>query len=279
MHHLGAAIVAGIIEGVVEWLPVSSKTMITLYFALIGINVQSAYNLGLIANLGSFFAAIYYFRREAWEVLKSLPHPFAKDRYSTLLRFLFVGTLATGVTGIPIYLAVQKTFSIVSGSVAMLLIGVLLLITSFIARNKTRLEAAAAPAAGDRSPTLAAALVTGGMQGLAALPGISRSAMTMTPLLLMGFSAEESLRLSFMLDVIALVGAGVVPLVIGHGGLTAIHTLGTGTTIVMLVAAAIVSFLAINAVLGVARRLKTWIATLIIGIIALIFPLIALLVH
>ena len=278
MHHLGPAIVAGIIEGIVEWLPVSSKTMITLYFALSGIKVQSAYNLGLIANFGSFFAAFYYFRREVWQVLKSLAHPFAKDRYSALLRFLCFGTLATGVTGIPIYLGVQKTFSIVGGSVAMLFIGVLLLITSYISRKKAHLEQQAVGAP-EKPLTFVTAIVTGGMQGLAALPGISRSAMTMTPLLLMGFSAEESLRLSFMLDVLALVGAGIVPVVIGHGGLTAIHQFGVGTTIVMLAAAAVVSFIAIDAVLGIARRLKTWVATLVIGIIALLFPLVALVIR
>lgn len=281
MHaHLIPAVVAGIIEGIVEWLPVSSKTMITLYFAVSGVKIQNAYNLGLIANFGSFFAALYYFRREVVQVIASLRHPFSDSRDARLLRFIVVATLATGITGIPIYVLVQSTMSLVGGSVAMLGIGVLLFITALITRQKSRMENRAQDvSSADRPLSIPLALYTGGMQGIAALPGISRSAMTMTPLLLDGFSASEALRLSFMLDVIALVGAGIVPVLIGHGGMSAIHQFGVGMTLVMLVVAAIVSFAAIHAVLNVARRLKTWIVTLAIAIVTLIVPIVALIAH
>ena len=276
--HLIPALVAGIIEGIVEWLPVSSKTMITIYFSAVGINVKSAYNLGLIANFGSFFAALYYFRHEAWGVVKALRHPFTDEPSARLLRFLFIGTLATGVVGIPLYIAVQNTFSIVGGSIAMIIIGALLLITAFIARRKEQMmNDAALKAATGRPVTTVSALVTGAMQGLAALPGMSRSGMTITPLLWMGFSGEESLRLSFMLDVLALLGAGVVPVVIGSGGRAAILQLGWGATLLMLLVAAIVSFLAINAVLKLAKRLRTSVVTFAIAVITLLVPIAALL--
>lgn len=272
------AIVAGIIEGVVEWLPVSSKTMITLYFAIVGVNVQSGYNLGLIANFGSFFAAIYYFRKETWGILKSLRRPLADEPYARLLRFIFLGTLATGVIGVPIYVLVQNTFSVIGGSIAMLLIGALLLITSFIVRGKEKLvEKATGFGESNKLLTNKISLITGAMQGLAALPGISRSAVTMTPLLWMGFSAEEALRLSFMLDVVALLGAGVIPVVIGHGGREAIAQFGAGPTLVMLIVAAVISFLAIRIVLDLARRLRTSTVTLIIGILTIVVPLWAIL--
>jgi undecaprenyl-diphosphatase len=168
------AIIAGIIEGVVEWLPVSSKTMITLYFAIVGVKVQSAYDLGLIANFGSFFAALYYFRIEVWGVLKSLRQPFTGEPYARLLRFLVLGTFATGVVGVPIYVLVQQTFSVVGGSVAMLIIGILLLVASFIVRGKERLTQRAIGSSEDNQRlTTKASLITGAMQGLAALPGIS----------------------------------------------------------------------------------------------------------
>lgn len=271
--------IAGVIEGVVEWLPVSSKTIITLYFAVIGVKVQNAYDLGLIANFGSFFAALFYFRTEVWGALKSLRHPFSDEPYARLLRFVVIGTLATGVIGIPIYLLVQRTFSLIGGSVAMLIIGALLLVTTFIARRKERLTEQATqtpqadPAQGEQRVGIKATLISGAMQGLAALPGISRSAVTMTPLLWMGFSGEAALRLSFMLDVVALVGAGVVPVVIGHGGRDAIAQLGIVPTVVMLVVAAVVSFLAIKGVLSLARRLRTSTVTLIIAIITIVVPL------
>ncbi|MHB1630131.1 MAG: undecaprenyl-diphosphate phosphatase [Bacilli bacterium] len=275
--HLIPALVAGLIEGIVEWLPVSSKTMITLYFSLMGIKVQSAYNLGLIANVGSFFAAVYYFRHDVWGVLKALGHPFSDEPFARLLRFLFVGTLATGIIGIPLYVSIQSTFSLVGGSIAMIIIGVLLLITAFIARRKEQMMKNAATSTVTGKPvTAVSAIVTGAMQGLAALPGISRSGMTITPLLWMGFSGEESIRLSFMLDVLALLGAGVVPVVIGQGGQTAILQFGLGATLIMLLVAAVVSFLAINAVLKLAAKLRTSVVTFVIAVITLLAPIAAL---
>ena len=269
-HYLVPAIVAGFLQGIVEWLPVSSKTMITIYFTLIGLKVQNAYSLGLIANFGSFFAALYYFRREVVGVIRALKHPFSDEPYAKLLRFLFVGTLATGVIGIPIYVAVRHTFTLVGGSIAMAIIGVLLLGTGVIARRKEQLIAQQTDKPRmPKEPTAGHAILTGAMQGLAALPGISRSGMTITPLLWMGFEGDEAIRLSFMLDVLALVGAGIVPLLIGQGGREAVSSLGVGTTVAMLVVACIVSFGAINAVLGLARRLRTSVVTFAIAIITL----------
>ena len=269
-HYLVPAIVAGFLQGIVEWLPVSSKTMITIYFTLIGLKVQNAYSLGLIANFGSFFAALYYFRREVGGVLRALKHPFSDEPYAKLLRFLFVGTVATGIIGIPIYVAVRHTFTLVGGSIAMAIIGVLLLGTGVIARRKEQLMAQQTDKPRmPKEPTPGHAILTGAMQGLAALPGISRSGMTITPLLWMGFEGDEAIRLSFMLDVLALVGAGIVPLLIGQGGREAVSSLGVGTTVAMLVVACIVSFGAINAVLGLARRLRTSTVTFPIALITL----------
>ncbi len=269
--YLVPALFAGLIQGIVEWLPVSSKTMITIYFTILGIKVQNAYDLGLIANFGSFFAALYYFRREAWSTLKALGHPFSDEPYAKLLRFLFIGTLATGIIGIPIYVAVRHTFSSVGGSIAMIIIGLLLLFTATLMRRKEKMIVSArATDAPPKDPNLKAAVLTGAMQGLAALPGISRSGMTITPLLWMGFNGEEAIRLSFMLDVLSLVGAGVVPLVIGSGGQSAVAQFGLSTTILMVAVASVVSFAAINAVLNVAKRLRTSTVTYVIAGITLV---------
>ena len=279
-HYLIPALIAGLIQGIVEWLPVSSKTMITIYFAAIGIKVQNAYSLGLIANFGSFFAALYYFRREALQTLRALAHPFGSDHYAQLLRYLVIATLATGVTGIPLYIIVRHTFSAIGGSAAMVVIGILLLFTGVIVRNKERMVEKQGQAQestdADRVPKFGASVLTGAMQGLAGLPGISRSGMTITPLLWMGFEAKEAIRLSFMLDVLALIGAGIVPLIIGHGGTQAVTQLGVTTTILMIVVASIVSFFAISTVLKFASRWRTSTATFVIAGITLVVAVLAL---
>ncbi len=278
-HYLIPALIAGLIQGVVEWLPVSSKTMITIYFTVMGIKVQNAYDLGLIANFGSFFAAVYYFRVEVVKTFKALVRPFDTQYYSRLLRFLFIGTLATGVTGLPAYILVRHAFSAIGGSAAMVVIGVLLLFTGFVVRNKERMveNTSKREKENARVPGFGTSVLTGLMQGLAGLPGISRSGMTITPLLWMGFDANEAIRLSFMLDVLALVGAGVVPLVIGQGGIQAVTQLGITTTLAMIAVAAVVSFLAMSTVLKFARRWRTSTATFVIAGITLVVATAALL--
>lgn len=285
-HYLIPALIAGLIQGIVEWLPVSSKTMITIYFTVLGIKVQNAYDLGLIANFGSFFAAVYYFRVEVVRTIKALGHPFRKDYYSRLLRFLFFATLATGVTGIPAYILVRHAFSSIGGSAAMVVIGLLLLFTGFVVRNKEKMVQRSQETAAETSnttpddervPGFWAAIVTGAMQGLAGLPGISRSGMTITPLLWYGFEAREAIRFSFMLDVLALVGAGLVPLLIGHGGAAAVAQLGLTTTILMVAVASVVSFVAISAVIRLASRWRTSTATFVIAGITLVVASLALL--
>ncbi len=292
MHSLLPAFFAGLVQGIVEWLPVSSKTIIILVFRASGqTNFAVNYVMGLLANFGSFFAALAYFRKDIFSALRGLRAPFADTVDSLKLRYLFFATLATGVIGVPIYLVVRHTFARSSGTVAMVIIGLLLLVTSFVNLRREKLAAAKAPVVSqpgdlpslagineedDKSqiPRTGTSIIVGLLQGFAALPGISRSAMTVTPLLLKGLSPKEALRFSFLLDVVALLGAGVVPLVIGKGGLSAVNQIGILPVVVMIVVAAIVSFLMIGTVLRFAARLRGSVATFIIGAVTLVAALV-----
>lgn len=271
MSHWAIAALAGLIQGVVEWLPVSSKTMITLVFAAGGFSFGTGYVMGLLANFGSFFAALWYFRRDILGALSALRHPLAPDPEARTLRYLFLGTLATGIVGLPIYAGVTTAFSLTSGAYAMVGIGILLLATTAVSLKRERLAAAAAQAPVDAAPAPApgplGSIVIGLCQGLAALPGISRSAVTVTPLLWMGRPAKEALRLSFLLDVVALLAAGAVPLVIGHHGLSAVGKVGLGPAVLMVLVSAVVSFFTIDAILKLASRLRSSVITAVIGVL------------
>lgn len=276
--HILLALLVGFVQGIVEWLPVSSKTMNLLILSAGGIPVTQAYALGLIANFGSFFAALVYFRHEVLQMLTALRHPFSKEPEAQLLRFVILATLATGIVGVPLYKLSKQTLSLASGSVGMLIVGGLLLVTGFIASRREKLSASEAQAEEKEIPNSWRSLLIGACQGFAALPGISRSGVTVTPLLTMGYSAKEAIRLSFLLNVVALLGAGAVPLLADDGGLEAIRSLGIGSTIAMLVVAAIVSFFTIETVLRLAQRLKTSVITYFIAGITLIAALAGLMV-
>jgi undecaprenyl-diphosphatase len=282
----GIAALAGIIQGVVEWLPVSSKTMITLLFAAGGYRFETGYVMGLLANFGSFFAALWYFRRDVVAALRGLRRPLASGVEARTLRFLVLATVATGVVGLPIYAGVTAAFPAAGGAWAMAGIGALLLVTSAISLQRERLvqlqsaavqpqaaavgSAAADEAAAGEVPGAWLALLVGACQGLAALPGISRSAVTVTPLVWSGRAAASALRLSFLLDVLALLAAGAVPLVVGHHGLAAVRAVGVGPTVLMVALSAVVSLFTIGAVLGIASRLRSSVITAAIGAVTIV---------
>ena len=274
MSTTALAVLAGIVQGVVEWLPVSSKTMITLIFAAAGYSFGTAYVLGLLANMGSFLAALWYFRREIVGALRGLRRPFADAPEARTLRYLVVATLATGIVGIPAYELVKHVLSTATGAAAMFAIGIMLLVTSVINARRERLARSAGSGEGgaQRPPGTATSLIVGACQGVAALPGVSRSAMTVTPLLLRGYDAQTALRLSFLLDVPALLGAGMVPLVAEHGALRTAGV-GPGLVVVLLAVSGAVSFLTIDAVLRLAGRLRSSIITLVIGLLTILSAL------
>jgi undecaprenyl-diphosphatase len=265
------AIAAGVVQGVVEWLPVSSKTMITLMFAAAGYPLGTAYVLGLLANMGSFLAAFWYFRRDILSAIHGLRRPFAPTPDARVLRYLVLATLATGIVGVPAYELAKHALSSATGAAAMAAIGVLLLVTSAVNARRERLARRADrvdPHVSD-VPGTGTAVIVGACQGIAALPGVSRSAVTVTPLLIRGYDPRAALRFSFLLDVPALLGAGLVPLLIGSGGSETVRGVGPETVIALLAVSAIVSFFTIDAVLRLAGRLRSSLITMVIGLLTI----------
>jgi undecaprenyl-diphosphatase len=278
--HLLIAGLAGLLQGIAEWLPVSSKTMISLVFvAGGGYSPNTAYVMGLLANFGSFFAALWYFRADVWSAMKGLRNPFSTGIDAARLRFLVIATIMTAVIGLPVYAGVLSVFHASAGNIFMIAVGLLLLVSTVVNVQRERAARKATKGATDESipgkvPGFVTTVIVGACQGLAALPGISRSAMTVTPMLFRGLSPRDALRLSFFLDVVALLGVGLTPFLVGHAGLAAVRSVGTVPVIVMLVTAGICSFFMIGTILGFAARLRASVVTLLIGIITLAFGII-----
>ena len=95
-----AAIILGIIQGLVEWLPLSSEAMVTLSGKfLFGIEYQEALAVSVFLHWGTLFAAICYFRTEIAQMLQSI---FSKTADRSLLLFLLIATLLSGLVATPL---------------------------------------------------------------------------------------------------------------------------------------------------------------------------------
>lgn len=200
------ALILGIIQGIAEWLPVSSEGMTSLVMInFFGKSFAEALPISIWLHVGTMLAAIVFLRKDIFRLLKNLPRYVTDLSFRTPLNrittFLVVSTVLTGIVGFPLILFAVG-FTDFSGKAATAFIGVLLLFTGF-------LQMKAAGKRKSRGVGITDALITGAAQGLSALPGISRSGITVSTLLLRKFDAEKALRLSFLMSIPAVLAAEV----------------------------------------------------------------------
>ena len=204
------AIILGVIQGLTEFLPVSSSGRLVLTRHLFGL-IEPALFFDTSVHVGTMLAVMVVFKAELINIFRSLvatglalwrqqPSPTAqRDAYGLKLALLVVvGSIPTAIIG----LVIQKTLS--DWLASLYLVGAMLIITATIllftkGRGKT----------GDDilQFSRSKALVVGCVQGLAVLPGISRSGATIAVGLFLGLDRKTAARYSFLLSIPAVAGA------------------------------------------------------------------------
>jgi len=177
----------GILQGIFEWLPISSEGILTLVSSLFFKKI-SPIDLALYLHLGTFFALLIYFYKD-WKKI------FLFEDKKTL-KFLVLSTIFSFLVGAPIYFLIKK---ITFGGLLLIIIGFGLMITGFFHKKKLSLKISFEKLA----------ILTGILQGLSVIPGISRSASTIFGLSLGKFSPYEILKLSYLISAPVVLGAGI----------------------------------------------------------------------
>lgn len=247
------AVVLGVIQGVLEWLPISSEGNVVVFLTVVeGVTPADAVGLSLFLHLGTALAATAYYRDDLTDMVRvaSRWRPgSAFDSERADLSFLAAGTIAGSVVGIAAYFALVEAATALAGGAFVAVIGVLLIGTGLLQRVTGSVDL------GGRSlPGPVDAVLVGGLQGLAILPGVSRSGVTTSALLLRGHDGPSSFRLSFLLSIPAALGAGVFA-VLEAGGLPAI---GPTAAAVALLTTAAVGYLTIGALVRLVERVAFW---------------------
>ncbi|AWR96152.1 undecaprenyl-diphosphate phosphatase [Acidianus sulfidivorans JP7] len=267
MNYVLIGIILGIVQGISEWIPISSKTQVLIVSSfLLGFSFSVAYSFGLFMEIGTIAAAIIYFRKEILGLLKALVKMSSKRDDYLLLKFVIIVTVLTGIVGVPLYLYVV---SLPIVGLPMAILGAVLIadgIVIYLSRKNSYL-----PRKGLEDLKLRDMIIVGIAQGLAALPGVSRSGMTTSALILLGVKPEDAFRLSFISLIPAALGAiGVTMLFSKHEVLEAIHSVSFSGLLISIVVATIVSIFFINALLKFARTNKILALVIALGIIAII---------
>lgn len=210
--HLIQAILMGIVQGLSEFLPISSSAHIVFasnfYKVFKGIehtqNLNQEIFLDIMLHVGTLIAVLIYFRKELLAIIKALNEGFKTKDYSSedfkIGVYIILGTVITVLVAYPLSELAAK-FVFLPEVVALLLIltGLILLFAEFIAKKRVE----------KTQITLKNSILMAIAQGLAALPGFSRSGLTIATGLMAGNDRTTAARYSFLLSIPIILGASL----------------------------------------------------------------------
>lgn len=177
----------GIIQGLTEFLPISSSGHLVILQKILGIN-EGQLALILICHLGTLFSVIIFLFRDILALFKK----------PKLLGYVLLVTLITGIIGLSAKNFFESLFaSIRAVSISLFITGIILIFTKGFLRGRRDCH----------SINTRDALWLGFLQGLSIAPGISRSGITVSGLLFRGLDREAAFRFSFLAGIPAIAGA------------------------------------------------------------------------
>lgn len=264
LSDLFIAVIAGTVQGIVEWLPVSSQGNLSLVLTLLGIDPAVALQLALFLQVGTTLSAATYYRTEVQTALAAVPGWRPRAAYegdNAIASYIIIASFMTGVVGIPLYIFAVDLAGQLTGGVFISIIGVLLIATGVL-----QLASESVSMEGQTAPTLLDSLLVGAVQGLAILPGISRSGMTTSAFLFRSYEPPAAFRLSFLLSIPASLGAAVLTM-LSAGELPGISPMAA---VVAFAVSAVVGYLTIDTLMRVVERVPFWAVCFGLGGLAIV---------
>ncbi len=258
-------IIVALLQGLVEWLPISSEGQVVFFvYNFTAVPLDEVVSLVVWLHLGTALAVIARYPKTIFDIIS------LKDK--TLTRLLLIATVATAVTAIPLYVFLKSSIAVFQGELLNILVGALLLFTALVLYLPTR-QGDILSTGDAKEPTNKEALLTGLVQGSSVLPGLSRSGVTVSALLIQKVDRETALKFSFLMSVPAVIGILAIEILTGNTIPSSVGILDLAIIegIVFIVGLASMEFL-----LRLARRVNFWKLCLILALIAIIFGIPAL---
>ncbi len=235
------AVVLGVVEGLTEFLPVSSTGHLTIVEGLMGLQTddESVTGFTAVIQVGAILAAILYFRRD----IARFTVAFVRGLRSATARQEVDWRLALSVIvgSLPIMLVAFAARGLITGPLRSLwVVAVALIVWSGVMVAAEKVASYSRPEADTRLPD---AIMIGLVQCLALIPGVSRSGATISAGLFRGLDRVAATRLSFFLGIPALVAAGAYQLKDALGGGVGLVPTAVGTVVSFIVAYASIAWL------------------------------------
>jgi len=232
------AIILGIVQGITEFIPISSSGHLIVLHSIFGIE-EGAFTFDIVVHLGSLVAIVIYF----WsDILGIIKNPFSK-----LTGLLIVGTIPAVIAGFLLRGVIDSYFRTgVWLAAAFTVTGFILIFADKLTKGNKE----------ERDISWFDALFIGISQALAVPPGISRSGTTIAGGLMRGLNRETAARFSFLLAMIAIAGAGALETVEFVRDGTGAQAIGIPALLVGFIVSAVVGYLCIRLLLKLIRACK-----------------------
>ncbi|UCG36044.1 MAG: undecaprenyl-diphosphate phosphatase [Candidatus Bathyarchaeota archaeon] len=195
MVSFAETLLLGVLQGVTEWLPVSSSGHLAL--AKEFLDWQPPLVFYILLHLGTLIVTLAFFRRDVVMISKALLRGDFRSREGRVGIFILLGSIPTAIIGLFFRELFESFFD------NTIVIGLALLITGVLLFVSKRIE-------GKRSLNVLDTAILGAAQGFAIIPGISRSGVTISAGLLRRLERESVFKFSFLLSIPSILGALVV---------------------------------------------------------------------
>lgn len=255
------ALILGIIQGLTEFLPVSSSGHLEIGSVLLGVESSENLLFAVIVHAATALSTIVVFRKDILEILTGLLEFKWNDSWEFAIKVI-ISMIPVGIVGV--FFEDQVT-ALFTGN--LYLVGSMLLVTSallfFTYFKKDN----------DREVSKPSAFIIGLAQAIAILPGISRSGSTIATALILGVEKSKATRFSFLMVLVPILGASMLKLKDYFEEPAAYDGLSALSMVVGFMAAFISGYMACKWMVGIVRKGKlTYFAIycLIVGLVAII---------
>jgi undecaprenyl-diphosphatase len=248
------ALILGIVQGLTEFLPISSSAHLVLvpYLLNWSFPAEQIFPFDVLVQWGTLIAVILYFWKDLVSILKAFfkglieKKPF-KDPEARLGWYLILATIPAGIAGVLIKSQVEAAFSSPRVTALFLLLTAALLVLADQVGKRTRQM---------EEMTWLDALWIGVFQAISIFPGVSRSGSTIAGGMTRQFDRSSSARFSFLMSIPVMLGAGIV----STKDLLRVPNLSSFLPVLLIgfITAAIVGYLSIHWLLQFIKRQKFW---------------------
>ena len=255
------AIVLGLVQGLTEFLPVSSSGHLAIGRELLGVGASDDLVFEVCVHAATVLATIVVFRKQIWKLLCGL-FKFKYNEETDYVLKICVSMIPVFIVGVFFKDYVESMFS------SIIVVGVALLVTALLLFLSDR-----AKPRESTGITYRQAFIIGLGQAVAVVPGLSRSGTTISTGLLCGARREDVAQFSFLMVIIPILGEAFLDLV---GGEAAASSVGALPLLLGFVAAFVSGLFACKVMIALVKKAKlSWFALYcaVVGILVLVFSL------